>query len=191
MNRRDLLRDGIVLLSAPTALAVAGCSGGGDDAQTTDEGGSDEDRTPTETATPTEEDTATETTTESPTEGSGEADKEDIGELEADEVDGLEVVGWSSAVLEDESIFQVEVTLHNAGEKPTGITPGEYALVTSLYDDAGETLDEGRHNVVEQRKLPAGETAWVKRNVEFDDPSRVASYGISLTCEMSSGVYCE
>jgi hypothetical protein len=193
MNRRDLLRKCGTGLAAPTAIALSGCSssdggggGGGDgddsgggDGGSGDTGGGDD----TPTATPME-------TTTSAGGGDGEYTREGMGELVTDEVDEIEVLGWTSEVVSDQSIFQVEVTVRNAGSQETRITPGAYALVITYYDDSGSALSEGRPNSVDSRNLPSGEVASVRRNVELDDPGAVASYDISLTCDTSMGVYC-
>lgn len=129
-------------------------------------------------------------TTTAPEGGDGEYTKEAMGELVTDEVDELEILGWTSEVISDQSIFQVEVTVRNAGNQETRITPGAYALVIACYDESGSTLSESRPDVVDRRTLPSGETASVMENVGLDDPSVVASYDISLTCDNGIGVYC-
>jgi hypothetical protein len=186
MNRRDLLTKCGLFLAVPTAIGLSGCSSGdgGDDNGDDDS----EDDTPTATATPVE--TPEQTPTASDGDG-GEYTREEMGELVTDEIGEIEILGWTSEVLDGPSLFQVEVTLRNAGNQDTRITPGAFALVITYYDDNGSTLGEGRHSRVERRTLPSGETAFVSGNVELDDPSVVASYDLSLTCdENSMSVYC-
>ncbi len=195
MNRRDLFRKCGILLAAPTAVSLSGCSssegddgdsdgdGGGSDG---DGGGSDGDNGDSDG------DGGGSDGDNGDSDGDGgEYTKEEMGELVTDEIGEIEILGWTSEVFSGPSLFQVEVTLSNVGNQEIRITPGAFALVITYYDDTGSKLGEGRHGRVEKRSLPSGETAFVSGNIELDDPSVVASYEISLTCgENSMSVYC-
>ncbi|PSQ15839.1 hypothetical protein BRD00_12540 [Halobacteriales archaeon QS_8_69_26] len=164
--------------------------GGGDDgnggttATTTTETAA---RTTTETATTT--DPPTETPTETTEEGAAEA----TGEVTADEIDEIEILDWTSRIYSDESVFQVEVTVRNAGDKDIRMTPGRYRVEVTMYDEGGTQLADTYGAVLEDTDLPAGESMWVKANAELDDPSAVTRYEIRLVCgEMRSlSEYCE
>lgn len=190
----------LVASVAGAVTATSGClgdgGGGGDGSDDGGDGGATTEPATTETAaeTSTEADadtptaTPTETPTATPTE---EAGVEATGEVTEDEIDGIEVVEWTHRYLEDNGVFQVEVTIRNAGDQDVQITPGRHRVEVTMYDGDGSELADTYGAVLEDTDLPAGETRWVKANAEVSDPSAVARYEIRLVCgEVAMGGYC-
>ena len=187
-DRRPTRREVLGVLGAVTALGLAGCSGGGDG------GGTDPpttEPTPTETTDPTPEPTETPSRQETTTSDSGsEYAREEAGEVEGTP-DGLDIVGWTSTVDDEDSTFSVEMVVRNAGGQATETV--EYTYRVTPYDDGGSELAVTAQSLAsETRTLEPGATTTVTSSVQVDDPTAVAGYEIVLTCEMlDAGVYCE
>lgn len=189
LSRRQLLAAGAVC----TVTGLSGCSGGGDDGSdgNENEDGSDgdgnEDGDDGSSSDETDEDG--EVSSEE-SEGSEEVAS---GEVVTDTVDELEIVSHTVRINSEQGLFVIEMTLRNNGDMDTGITPGEYTMEATLYDDSGTELATRAFNNLEDTELPAGETRWVAAVADREEFSEFASYEITLACQDSplAGAYCE
>lgn len=207
------------LVAAAGTVALAGCSdsGGGDGGDTSGDGGDETtnsggDDTPpdsepattanndgeTETATDTETGQTTEDDEPSSGEGRDLGDPDGaVGEIVPDELDIVELnsrVGSESTV---EGVWVTDVTVENTGDQQTAVD--EYTYRVTLRDDSGSELYSGFARGLfpndQPTEIASGETTTFIVSAEppeEGDPDEVASYEVSITCEIGAdGVYCD
>lgn len=199
MNRRDLLKECGILLAAPTAIGLSGCSSSdGGDGNGGDAGGADD--TPTDspmgTDTPTPTDTQASTPSPTPTTTptpAADDDGEPVGEVVDNAVEELEITDWSARIDDMNNDFVVTLSIENTGDQATELV--DYWYVITLYDAEGTEIPNGGNSQSGSEKTYArpGEVGAldVAVWVENDNPEDVARYEIAMNCTLSDGVYCE
>lgn len=212
MNRRNLLSECGILLVAPTAVGLSGCSssdGGDGDGNGGDAGGADDTPTdspmPTPTATPTNTPMPTDTPTPTDTQASTPSPTptttptpaandggEPVGEVDANAVEELEITDWSARIDDDD--FVVTLSIENTGDQQTELV--KYWYDVKLYDAENTNIPLGANtqSSSEETDPAPGEVGVLDAviSLENDNPEAVARYEVSITCTLADdAVYCE
>lgn len=166
MQRRDVLRRGSVAVATVLTTGLAGCSGGGDDGDTSGDGdGGANDPTPTQTPT-------------GPT-----------GEVVENGVSGLEIVDWTTTTTEED--LQIALIVENTGNQETDAF--DYTYEGTAYNSANEDITAGVATGSTGSTIAPGETATINMYLgALGGPSEIDRFELRLQCDdfFDDGVYC-
>ncbi len=206
MNRRDVLRRGGIALSVPGALALSGCSSGGDggggDDQSTDGGQDTGDGVSTETDTPMTTEPSSSDGSSSDDDGNGLSavvgQAVDISGTVESDIDELEIIDHRATLGEGQYVGEgalgLAILVENTGEKTADIVFG-YSWELAVYDSSGNEMFSGTAGGISgppDSALDPGTSGPVVLGIGAYEPDQIGRYEVTLTCQSTGGgAYCE